>query len=176
MRSTRMKHTSPPRKRRRVIRREKPRRGTVPLLLALCVMVVGLVLFAPQVEVTPAANLSGTEIDEAAASSGNTDLKITEVMSSNRSAYPDEEGSFPDWVELTNTGDSVLDLTDYGLSDRADKITFVFPAMTLDPGERIIVFASDENRNTAGPAAARQVQDFLFRRHALSLWKRWRRL
>ncbi len=150
MRSTRMKHTSPPRKRRRVIRREKPRRGTVPLLLALCVMVVGLVLFAPQVEVTPAANLSGTEIDEASASSGNTDLKITEVMSSNRSAYPDEEGSFPDWVELTNTGDSVLDLTDYGLSDRADKITFVFPAMTLDPGERIIVFASDENRNTAG--------------------------
>ena len=152
MRSNRMKHTAPPRKKHRLIRREKPRRGTVPLLVGLCALVVFLVIFAPDIQVTPAANISGTEVDADAASSGNPHLRITEVMSSNRSAYPDETGAFPDWIELTNTGEEPIDLTGYGLSDRPDKITFVFPAMTLDAGERVIVFASDENKNTAGEA------------------------
>ena len=37
-------------------------------------------------------------------------------MSSNRSAFPDETGAFPDWVELTNTGDSPINIKGYGLS------------------------------------------------------------
>jgi len=90
-----------------------------------------MVLFAPKIAQTPAANVSGTEIEAEAVSSGNTNLRVTEAMSSNRSAFPDETGAFPDWVELTNTGDSPINIKGYGLSDRADKITFVFPDMTL---------------------------------------------
>ena len=71
-------------------------------------------------------------------------------MSSNRSAFPDETGAFPDWVEITNTGDSPINIKGYGLSDRADKITFVFPDLTLSADEHVIVFASDSTQNEAG--------------------------
>lgn len=152
MHSNRMKNTSPPRKKRRIIRREKPQRGTVPLLIALSAMIVLLILFAPQATVSPAANLTGTDIDVEQAANGNTALRITEVMSSNRSAFPDNEGAFPDWIELTNTGDTPIDLNGYGLSDRADKIIFAFPEITLAAGEHVIVFASDDNMSIAGQA------------------------
>lgn len=109
-----------------------------------------MIFFAPKIAQTPAANVSGTEVDEAAVSSGDTNLRITEAMSSNRSAFPDETGAFPDWVEITNTGDSPINIKGYGLSDRADKITFVFPDLTLAAGEHVIVFASDSTQNEAG--------------------------
>ena len=131
MRSNRMKNTSPPRRKRSAIKRVKPQRGTLPLLITLSVFVVAMIFFAPKIAQTPAANVSGTEVDEAAVSSGDTNLRITEAMSSNRSAFPDETGAFPDWVEITNTGDSPINIKGYGLSDRADKITFVFPDLTL---------------------------------------------
>ncbi len=152
MRSNRMKNTSPPRRKRSAVKRVKPQRGTLPLLIVLSVFVVLMVLFAPKIAQTPAANVSGTEIEAEAVSSGNTNLRVTEAMSSNRSAFPDETGAFPDWVELTNTGDSPINIKGYGLSDRADKITFVFPDMTLAAGEHVIVFASDSTQNEAGKA------------------------
>ncbi len=140
-----------PRRRKRMLRREKPKRGTLPLLIVLSVAVVLLVLFAPGMTLTPAANVSGTPLlEEEQASTGNPNLRISEVMSSNRSAYPDETGAFPDWVELTNTGTEPIALKGYGMSDRPDKITFIFPDITLGPGEYIIVFASDSNQNNAG--------------------------
>lgn len=150
MRSNRMKNTSPPRRKRSVIKRVKPQRGTLPLLITLSVFVVAMIFFAPKIAQTPAANVSGTEVDEAAVSSGDTNLRITEAMSSNRSAFPDETGAFPDWVEITNTGDSPINIKGYGLSDRADKITFVFPDLTLSADEHVIVFASDSTQNEAG--------------------------
>ncbi|MBS5678384.1 MAG: lamin tail domain-containing protein [Clostridiales bacterium] len=150
MYSNRMKNTSPPRRKHSAIKRVKPPRGTLPLLLALCAAVVLLILFAPKIGQSPAANVSGTEVEASAVSSGNTNLRITEAMSSNRSAFPDETGAFPDWVELTNTGSDPINLKGYGLSDRADKITFVFPDITLAAGEHVIVFASDSTQNEAG--------------------------
>lgn len=47
-------------------------------------------------------------------------------------------------------GDSPINIKGYGLSDRADKITFVFPDLTLAAGEHVIVFASDSTQNEAG--------------------------
>lgn len=150
MYSNRMKNTSPPRRKHSTIKRVKPPRGTLPLLLALCAAVVLLILFAPKIGQSPAANVSGTEVEASAVSSGNANLRVTEAMSSNRSAFPDETGAFPDWVELTNTGSDPINLKGYGLSDRADKITFVFPDITLAAGEHVIVFASDSTQNEAG--------------------------
>ena len=150
MHSKRIKHTTPQRKKRRALRRVKPRKGTLSFLLGLVALVVLLIIFAPGLELTPAANVSGTEILSADVSTGDRHLVISEVMSSNRSAFPDDVGAFPDWIELTNTGDAAIALKGYGLSDRADKITFIFPDITLEPGEHIIVFASDENKNIAG--------------------------
>ena len=143
MRSNRTRKASPPRKKRRALRRVKPRKGTLPFLLGMIALVIVLIIFAPGMKLTPAANLSGTEVLSADVSTGDRHLRISEAMSSNRSAFPDETGSFPDWIELTNTGDAPIPLKGYGLSDRADKITFIFPDITLAPGEHIVVFASD---------------------------------
>ena len=154
MRSNRTRKASPPKRKRRALRRVKPRKGTLPFLLGLIALVIVLIIFAPGMSLTPAANISGTEVLSADVSTGDRALRISEAMSSNRTAFPDEAGSFPDWIELTNTGDHVIALKGYGLSDRADKITFIFPDISLAPGESIIVFASDENKNAAGHAPA----------------------
>ena len=150
MRSKRTRKPSAPRKKRRALRRVKPRKGTLSFLLALVALVIVLIIFAPGLTLTPAANISGTEVLAADVSTGDRNLRISEAMSSNRTAFPDEVGSFPDWIELTNTGDHAIALKGYGLSDRADKITFIFPDITLAPGEHVVVFASDENKNIAG--------------------------
>ena len=150
MSSKRIKSSRPAPRKRRALRRARPRKGTLSMLLFLAALVVVLILFAPGLELTPAANVSGTQVDAQDVSTGDVRLRISEVMSSNRTAFPDETGAFPDWIELTNTGSETIPLKGYGLSDRADKITFVFPDIRLAPGEHILVFASDENRNTAG--------------------------
>ena len=153
MRSNRLyTNGMPKKKRRRQLRRVKPKPGTLRMLLTLLGLIAVVIVFMPVSRVVPAANLSGTEVSEDIAASGDKRLRISEVMSSNSTAFPDETGAFPDWIEIANTGDSDIPLEGYGISDRPDKITFVFPAMTLRAGERIIVFASDENRNTAGQA------------------------
>lgn len=78
-------------------------------------------------------------------------LHITEVMSSNHAAYPDENGKFSDWVELTNEGDTPITLEGFGLSDREDKIIFTFPAgHVLQAGERVVVFADDSSKVIPG--------------------------
>ena len=118
MRSNRMNNQSPPRKKRRMVRREKPKRGTLPLLLGLSAALVVFIFFMPVTSQTPAHNITGTEIADASVSSGNPNLRISEVMSSNSTAYPDETGAFPDYIELTNMGDTAIDLEGYGLSDR----------------------------------------------------------
>ena len=150
MRSKPIKSSSPPNRRRSRLRREKPKRGALALLLILVVLLVLMILFTPNIGGHPAANVSGTEVPSADAATGNTHLRITEVMSSNRTAYPDETGAFPDWIELTNTGNEPINLKGDGLSDRSDKILFVFPEMTLEAGGHVIVFASDTTKNAAG--------------------------
>ena len=144
MQSKRIKKSSQQRKKRRALRRVRPRKGTFSFLLAMIALVVVLIIFAPGLSLTPAANVTGTVIDEIDVSNGDRNLRISEVMSSNRTAFPDETGAFPDWIELTNTGDHPIALKGYGLSDRPDKITFIFPDVTLEAGDHILVFASDE--------------------------------
>ncbi len=72
-------------------------------------------------------------------------LVISEVMSANSSAVPDENGEFSDWLEVWNSSDHPIDLSGVGLSDRSDRILFLFPKVTLAPGGRLVVFASDTN-------------------------------
>ena len=48
---------------------------------------------------------------------------INEYSVSNLDSYPDNYGEFPDWLELYNTSDAVVDLKDYYLSDDTTKPT-----------------------------------------------------
>ncbi len=143
------KSRAKPRK-RSSIRRVRPPKYTGVYLAVLGVAILLLILFVPPQNTNPASNVSGTIVSTDIASTGNIHFKITEVMSSNRIAFPDETGAFPDWIELTNTDSEPINIHGYGLSDREDKILFIFPDIVLNPQEHILVFASDRNQNLAG--------------------------
>ncbi|MEM7386553.1 MAG: chitobiase/beta-hexosaminidase C-terminal domain-containing protein, partial [Verrucomicrobiota bacterium] len=77
---------------------------------------------------------------------------LSEFLTDNREVLADEDGAFPDWVELWNPTAEAIDLTGYTLTD--DPVTatkWTFPTGTLlQPDERLIVFASGKNRAVAG--------------------------
>ncbi|WP_421875403.1 CotH kinase family protein [Marinoscillum sp.] len=77
------------------------------------------------------------------------DLVINEIMSSNNNTLFDEDGDTPDWVELYNNGADPIDLEGYVLADSGTLETpWTFPAMALAPGQHLLVFASDKDRDT----------------------------
>ena len=56
---------------------------------------------------------------------------------------PFGDGSSPDWVEINNAGDEIVNLQGYSLTDDSDELTkWTFPSVELDAGEYVIVYAS----------------------------------
>lgn len=76
-------------------------------------------------------------------------LVISEVMPANSTAVMDENGKFPDWLEVWNSTDHRINLEGVGLSDKGDRIRFLFPAVSLEPDGRVTVFC--DNTNQASP-------------------------
>lgn len=76
---------------------------------------------------------------------------ITEFMASNKGVLNDEDGDFPDWIEVANLGDESLNLSGWSVTDdMLEPSKWVFPEVILEPGEYLIVFASDKDRAFAG--------------------------
>ncbi|MEZ4640374.1 MAG: CotH kinase family protein [Caldilineaceae bacterium] len=76
-----------------------------------------------------------------------TGLFINELMSDNGSTLADEDGEYADWIELHNAGDAAVSLTGYGLSDKVDDpFAWVFPAVEIQPGGFLLVWASGKER------------------------------
>lgn len=72
---------------------------------------------------------------------------INEIMSSNRTCVEDEDGDNPDWIELYNVGDTVINLKSYFISDNPDnQQLWKFPEVEIAPGEFLLIFASGKNR------------------------------
>lgn len=86
---------------------------------------------------------------------GNSPIIITEAMPANNSTLTDKSGQYADWVEIFNRGDKALNLEGYGLSDDpGTPLLWRFPAVTIEPGEYLLVFASgDTNLPAAGDPA-----------------------
>lgn len=129
-------------------RQNKRRRARNDMRAAVLVLSVAFLLFmivvSPLEPVGQAYNANG---NGAGAYKG---LVISEVMSANSSALPDDNGSFGDWIELMNTSDEAINLENVSLSDRSDKAKFIFPSHVLEPGETVIVFCDSFNQNQAG--------------------------
>ena len=78
---------------------------------------------------------------------GDVGIVINEVMAKNQCTLADEDGDFSDWIELTNTGAEPVSLEGWYLSDSLKEPNrWKFPAVTLSPGEYLVVFASGKNR------------------------------
>lgn len=71
---------------------------------------------------------------------------INEICTQNKTCLADSYGVYSDWIELYNSGDSAVDLSGYGLSDKtAEPLQWVFPAgTTIAAGQRKIIFASKQ--------------------------------
>src|SRR5262245_54918855 len=73
-------------------------------------------------------------------------VQISEFMAVNDRTLPDEDGDFPDWIEIHNSGASVVNLEGWFLTDRADNLReWSFPATNLAPNAYLVVFASGKN-------------------------------
>jgi hypothetical protein len=77
---------------------------------------------------------------------------ISEFMASNGQTLADEDGEYPDWIELYNSGASSVNLDGWYLTDNASNLTkWRIPAVTIQSKGFLIVFASSKNRTD--PAA-----------------------
>jgi hypothetical protein len=77
------------------------------------------------------------------------DLRLNEFVASNQNGLQDEDGSEEDWIEIYNRGGNTVSLAGWALSD--DKTIpgkWVFPVVTIAPGEYLVVFASGKDRKT----------------------------
>ncbi len=75
---------------------------------------------------------------------------ITEFLASNSDGLIDEDGDSSDWLEIYNAGDTALDLTGWHLTDDAGELDqWTFPAVSIDPGQYLLVFASNKDRADA---------------------------
>ena len=126
----------------RSARRRESRMG----LLVLCLGLIALLLVISPLETTQKA----MNVNPTGGSPDGSGLRITELMADNASALPDEHGNFSDWLEITNISDQPISLKDRSLSNRPDRARFIFPDITLPPGERVIVFCDNTNQNEAG--------------------------
>ena len=73
---------------------------------------------------------------------------INELMSSNETFLADEDGDFPDWIELYNNSDSAINLEGYWISD--DSLNFkkwIIPEINLLSNSHLLLFASGKNRS-----------------------------
>ncbi len=71
---------------------------------------------------------------------------INEICTQNKACLADSYGVYSDWIELYNAGNTDIDLSGYGLSDKTtEPLRWVFPDGTLiRSGERKVIFASKQ--------------------------------
>ena len=109
-----------------------------PVLLAAVLLCAGC-RKAP--EPSPAPTLSPEE-----RSRGLGQVVISEFMEKNRAALRDEDGDFSDWIELYNQSGEAVSLAGWTISDKESKLGWPLPELMLEPGQRLLLFASGKDR------------------------------
>ena len=115
------------------------------LLLAVLVLMVAVLPREPLTHAMTSVQSPDGQAPQGTPSAFYKGLVISEIMSANSSAVPDENGEFNDWLEVWNNTGHPINMKNVGLSDRSDRILFLFPDATLEPDGRQVVFASDTN-------------------------------
>src|SRR5688572_8861719 len=72
---------------------------------------------------------------------------ISEICTNNGNTLEDENHDEPDWIELYNSGTAPVNLDHYFLTDSNNE-PWYFPAITMQPLEYLVIFASGKNRIT----------------------------
>ncbi len=70
---------------------------------------------------------------------------LSEVLSSNSSTIADEYGDYDDYIEIRNPGDTLIDISGFGLSDDVAEIVYLLPEPTmLMPDSTILIWCDNE--------------------------------
>lgn len=78
-------------------------------------------------------------------------LYISEFMASNSTFIADEDGAFSDWLEIHNADTVAVNLDGWFLTDLITaKTKWRIPAVTINPGQYLVVWASNKNRAVPG--------------------------
>ena len=95
-------------------------------------------------------NFDNPASSDKAAAKGNVDsIIINEVCAKSKSSLKDKDGEYPDWIELYNPTDSMINLEGVGLSDDVDTpLKWVFPNVNIQPKSYLVVFCSDKNKSS----------------------------
>ena len=81
------------------------------------------------------------------------DVRISEVMSANRSTIVNRDGELCDWVELYNAGTGDISLSGLYLSnDASDRMKWMLPDITLSAGQRIVIPCSGSDASSSEAA------------------------
>ena len=117
------------------------RRPRINILLIAVAIIIAYLALEPLINSAPAdtqpvvQNGDKTEVAEFPI--------ISEVMSSNRNAFPAEDGEYYDWIELYNPTAKAINLNGFALSDDiTEPAKFVMPSYVLGPGEFVVFYAS----------------------------------
>lgn len=75
------------------------------------------------------------------------ELIINEFMSSNATTASDEDGDYPDWIELYNASSEAINLNGYFISDSYNNLgKWTFPEIIIQPGGFLLIWASGKDR------------------------------
>ena len=81
----------------------------------------------------------------------SAEVIISEFQAANRLTLKDEDGDAEDWIELHNPGSQGVNLEAWSLTDKAsDPAQWRFPAVILEGGHYLVVFASGKDRTQPG--------------------------
>ena len=123
------------------------------LLLAGVLAALALLFLWPRHEATPTPETPApTAVDAVQTPIPGAPglLRIEEIMVKNAAALPDEDGDFPDWIELHNISGGPLELEGWRIADREVRWGWSFPELTLRAGERLLVFADRRDSGEVG--------------------------
>jgi hypothetical protein len=77
----------------------------------------------------------------------NAQFYLNEGSNRNYTTLEDEDGDHPDWIEIYNPTADTLSLLNYSISDNvANPLKWIFPSVSLLPGEYKTVFCSGKDR------------------------------
>ncbi|NNF27708.1 MAG: hypothetical protein HKN73_10855, partial [Gemmatimonadetes bacterium] len=92
-----------------------------------------------------------SEDDGTGPPAGQGVLRLNEFLASNVDGLLDEDGEDSDWIEIHNGGSAPVNLSGWYVTDDANDLTrWAFPAVTVEAGAYLVLFASDKDRRVAG--------------------------
>ena len=75
------------------------------------------------------------------------ELTMSEFLTNNKRGITDEDNDYSDWIEITNTTNTNVNLEGWHLTDNSSNLTkWTFPPIDIAANNQLIVFASGKNR------------------------------